>query len=307
MSFQIYTATPSAAVATNGTIAFTVPANFVGQAEVEGGHLMYSEGLQTLFTFPVGFTIAWTASTATVTYLGTSTIPAGTNVKLQLEVAGENNYLTTAYPPIDVVYDYLKTHPRAVLAREYRVIFGTVTAASATAILNASVTPTTGVAIANTTQLDVPRGVTIKSSSTSDTTPSSVTIRSLDELGVAMTETLTLNGTSAVNGAKAHYTIVSITPNSTQMVGNLSVGTQAGVLGMPFYLSGTTGAYVRESVDGAVAGTAGTFVAGVLTAASATTGDVRGTYTPNTAPNGTHYYEVLIYASDLSFKGVTQF
>lgn len=51
----------------------------------------------------------------------------------------------------------------------------------------------------------------------------------------------------------------------------------------------------------------GTLVAGVTTAATATTGDTRGTYTPSTAPDGATAYELWAYIPDPANQGVAQY
>lgn len=318
MAFQIFVATPSSAVATGGTIAFTIPSDQVGQYKYEGGHILFAEGLSASFSFPTQFTISWSASTATVTYNGTTTIPAGTIVKLQLQTAGETNYLTTTYPPADsinwiapVVGAGVKV-PRATLAREYRVLIGSPITLSTTAILaTTAVAATTVQTFTTPYSMDVPRSWSMVSSSAGDTTQT-ITVRGFDELGNALTETQTLNGTTGVNGKKAFAQIVSYQASAT-LAGNLSIGI-TNVLGLPLFLPGGTGAgsgYVIKEVMDGTAPTAGTFVGGDLTYNPTTlvgseNGDVRGTYTPNTACNGTHVYELLMYGSDLTFKGVPQ-
>ena len=52
---------------------------------------------------------------------------------------------------------------------------------------------------------------------------------------------------------------------------------------------------------------AGTFVAGVQTAATATTGDTRGTYTPFTTPDGATAVALLARVPDPADKGVAQY
>jgi hypothetical protein len=51
----------------------------------------------------------------------------------------------------------------------------------------------------------------------------------------------------------------------------------------------------------------GTFVAGVQTAATATTGDVRGTYSPLTGPDGSTAFSLLAALPDPTYKGVNQY
>lgn len=51
----------------------------------------------------------------------------------------------------------------------------------------------------------------------------------------------------------------------------------------------------------------GTFVAGVTTEPSATTGDVRGTYSPTETPNGSLEFSLLVTVADPTFRGLTQY
>jgi hypothetical protein len=51
----------------------------------------------------------------------------------------------------------------------------------------------------------------------------------------------------------------------------------------------------------------GTLVAGVSAAATATTGDVRGTYTPTTTPDGSTSFDLLVASADPKYLGVSQY
>jgi hypothetical protein len=77
------------------------------------------------------------------------------------------------------------------------------------------------------------------------------------------------------------------------------------VLGLPVALP-QKGLVVGEMEDGA-APTAGTLVAAVRSTATATTGDVRGTYDPNSAANGSKVFSLVATLPDPSDKGVTQY
>lgn len=310
MGFQILNATPSSAVASGGTIAFTFGTNSdLGQVRFEGGHVLFAEGLGAQFNFPNDFTISFSSLTATVTYNGTTSIPAGTLVKLQLETAGENNYLTSLPSTLNEVTKDITGKIRSVNARLVRVLFGAIATASATAVVNAVARVGTNLLTTYTTPfvMDVPRNVQVVSSNAGDTTQTAI-LRGTDEFGVAMSETISLNGTTIVAGKKAFKTLISDTTSAT-LAGNISIGTNTGI-GMPLFLPGGTGAglgyIVKEVQDGATP-TAGTAKGGDLTKASGTTGDVRGTWVPNSAPDGTKVYEVFIAASDTNFKGVPQF
>jgi len=51
----------------------------------------------------------------------------------------------------------------------------------------------------------------------------------------------------------------------------------------------------------------GTLVAGVSAAATATTGDVRGTYTPATTPDGATAFDLIVATPDVKYLGVAQY
>lgn len=307
MSFKIYTFSPASAVATGGTMAFVLGnAVELGQVKNEGNHVLFAEGLGAQFNFPGDFTISFSGSTATVTYNGTTSIPAGSVVKLQLESAGENSYLTQPQPLTG--RDYLG-NVRHVQSALVRVLLGAPIAASATNIV-ATVARTgtnTLTTYAPAFVQDVPRNLQVTSSSGSDTTQT-VIIRGFDEFGVAMSETFSLNGTSVIAGKKAFKVLVSDQVSAT-MVGTISIGSNT-ALGMPFFLPGGTGAgigYVVKEVQDGAATTAGTAKGGDLTKATATTGDVRGTWVPNSASDAVKVVELFISGADVSFRGVPQF
>lgn len=142
---------------------------------------------------------------------------------------------------------------------------------------------------------DVPRNVVASWTGTAV-----ITITGTDEYGNVVRES-SASGTS-LTGKKAFKTVtgVSVSANVT----SLTVGTGT-VLGLPVYLA-DAGDVLKEIMDG-VGATAGTLAAGILTAASATTGDVRGTYVPNSAPNGSRNYELIAAIRDPSYTGPAQY
>ena len=163
------------------------------------------------------------------------------------------------------------------LGRVY--IYDVVPAAlSATAIVNAQAVAAAGsvTLVSTTVTLSAARALRAVSSNAGDTTQT-VTITGTDYWGQAQTETLTLNGTTTVNGKKAFKTVTAVTA-SAALTGNLSVGT-LDVFGLPYAVT-DAGYLLRTGWAGAVADNAGTFVAADSATASATTGDVRGTFAP---------------------------
>jgi hypothetical protein len=147
--------------------------------------------------------------------------------------------------------------------------------------------------------LDCPRNVIIDSGG-ADTAV--LTISGFDEYGIAMSEALTLNGTTAVPGKKAFKRITSVTSSAT-IANGAFVGT-GDVLGLPVFLS-DVGLVMKEMQDG-VAATAGTLLKGVTTAATTTTGDVRGTYDPNATTDGTKRFTLVAAIGNPGYKGVAQ-
>jgi hypothetical protein len=292
MGIRTVRTTVSSAVATSGTITFAYPSGFdEGSFRGTYGHTLYARGLQTTFVFPSQFTIAFGASVV-VTYLGSTTIPAGTEVALELNLPGETQ-LTNG-----------TGGSRAGVVQPYLIDFGSPSTISTTVVL-----ATTAVANGNLVTLsspvvfDWPRAIQIVSSSASDTAVT-VTVRGLDEYGVAMTQTLTLNGTSAVLGTKAFKQVNSYQASGA-MVGNLSIGNTK-VLGLPFFIPYAAGSVLKEIQDG-VNATAGTVVAGVLTTPSATTGDVRGTWAPNATLDGSIDLQLVLWTDNPARRGLTQF
>ena len=123
--------------------------------------------------------------------------------------------------------------------------------------------------------LDVPRNVVAAWTNTAV-----CTVTGTDVYGRTLVES-SASGTS-MTGKKAFKTITSVVFSAS--VTSATVGT-GDVLGLPYRIGGKfdiLAAYADNTADIASAAV----VAGDATAASATTGDVRGTYDPNTACNG---------------------
>lgn len=105
-----------------------------------------------------------------------------------------------------------------------------------------------------------------------------------DAYGYPLHEDITGGDTATVNGKKAFKAIASITPTGTLSGSAVSVGV-SDVMGIPMYadvVTATWGFWNNLILTGT-----GTFVAGVTTSpATATTGDVRGTFVPGSSSAG---------------------
>ena len=159
-------------------------------------------------------------------------------------------------------------------------------------------------ATAGVATFDYARAVSIVTSNGGNTTQT-VTVTGTDYYGQAQTETLTCNGTATVNGKKAFVTITQVAV-SAALTGNLSVG-NTDIFGLPYRVT-DAGYLFRTGWAGAVADNAGTFVAADTTSpATATTGDVRGTFTPSTSANGSRRLVIgMIMTSVQSGPNATQ-
>ncbi|MEN6404110.1 MAG: hypothetical protein ABFD94_19370 [Armatimonadia bacterium] len=129
--------------------------------------------------------------------------------------------------------------------------------------------------------LDVPRAVSVVSSNAGDTTQTA-TVFGTDAYGIAMSEAIAFNGTTTVAGQKAFKTVTRVAI-SAAMAGNASVGS-TDIFGLPYRVDSRN--YVITAWNGAIV-TTGTFAAADTTSpATTTTNDVRGTFLPADAANG---------------------
>lgn len=155
------------------------------------------------------------------------------------------------------------------------------TAQAITTNLSASING--ALATAGVATIDVERCVALLSSNAGDTTQTA-TVAGTDLYGVPLTSAVTMTGTAAVNTTKGFKTVTAVTL-STSLAGNLSVGT-SDVFGLPYYQANQDGLIVSWAGFPA---TSGTFKAGDTTApATVSTSDVRGSFAPASASNGTN-------------------
>ena len=113
---------------------------------------------------------------------------------------------------------------------------------------------------------------------------STVTVNGRDYLGQLMTETFTLNGTTAVIGVKAFKYIDSVAWSGTGGI-TINLGT-TDKLGLPYRMYNV----LTEQLDGARVATLGTLVApSMVDPQTATTADPRGTYDPQSTLNATAF------------------
>lgn len=238
MTFKIADVVLASAVATNGTFTVTYPAG-TGAGTYAGAwnHAAYAEGLQKLLLAPTDFTISFGASNATVTYLGTTSIPANTKVKMQLEISGSN----------DTDNPVLNNNQRLQRPANVKVVdLGSpVTAVSTAVAASQSVTGAgtafvlNGTLVSNSVAVfDTPRNVVAAWTGTAV-----LTIKGKDVDGNAVTEN-SASGTSHT-GKKAFKSVTSVTTSAS--ITSATVG-NGNVIGLPVFLFDAS-FVVRELMD----------------------------------------------------------
>lgn len=129
---------------------------------------------------------------------------------------------------------------------------------------------------------------------TGDVSATPLTFTGLDELGrTTVSKIVGPTGTTVVNGPVGFKSISKISATAAFTLA-ISIGS-ANVFPFPFRLK-DKGAVASVSQDGKPESTL-TLVAGlaVATVPTATTGDTRGTWAPNTAPDGTKAWALLFH------------
>jgi hypothetical protein len=223
MGFRISQVVTSAAVASAGTIAFNFPAGTtMGHFNLNtSAHKLYVEGHNSQYNFLDDFTISFATAAATVTYNGSTPIPANTRVLLMLEMSGQNDQRQlldgaeiNGYPgQVNSVSAAIAggstTQPIGVRSPILIARYGSPSTISTTKSSSATtaVLVTTLVTLGTRVVNDVARALQIVSSN-ADTTQT-ITIRGYDMYGAAMSEAITANGTTPVFGKKAFKEVVS--------------------------------------------------------------------------------------------------
>ena len=230
MTLKIAYATPASAVATNGTITLSYPTDTTAGDFSMHGHKLFSEGLQAYFSQDLGtISVSFGASDITVTYKGSTSIPANSRVSVELNVRG----LGELAPPS------LLDAKRMSYANIVRLELGAPDTADADGILESQDLTSAGVYSTlafngvygdpygnSYAVLDVPRNVVA-----AWTTTSVMTVTGLDEYGDVIVEKSA--SSTSFTGKKAFKRITSIAVSVS--VTSLTVGT-GDVLGLPAFV-----------------------------------------------------------------------
>lgn len=251
-----------------------------------------SAGSKKYYTSSDDFSVAFGASSITVTWKNATTLAVGTVVSLQLDLAGANNDPT----------EELVLPERVRRTNVAYLDLGKPDTADDDYFFASATFPADAPALLQTT-LDVPRNITV----TSDGADSgkTFTVTGADEYGNAMVEVITGPASTVVGGKKAFKTVSSI-EISAESTGNIKVGF-GDVLGLPVWVPAA--AHVLEEYQDGAGAVSGTFLGGLAraTASTGTTADVRGTYDPNDACNAAKHFKLLVALDDPTYKGNQQY
>lgn len=296
MSFKTVQGNLAAAVATAGTFDVAYPtgtsaANF----KLGVDHVLVAIGAT--FTAPEDITIAFGASNMTVTYNGATTLPEGARYTLQIDEQGSASPVevdgAVAYQPVTL--GTLDLGAPGTADADGILASAAVLAATGTAtVLTGALVDDDDVAV-----LDADTGRNVVAAWTGTAV---MTVHGTDMYGNAMTES-SASGTS-FTGKKAFKTVTSFSVSADVTACTIGTGD---VIGLPVYTPNTS-MVLKESQDGAAA-TAGTLVAGLsrATKPTATNADVRGTYDPNAACDGSKVFTLLVAMPDPTAIGSEQY
>lgn len=293
--YDMVAVTLGADVAIGGTFTVTYP-NGKSGADYRGGDdgMLISGASEALFERNGDFTIAHGTTTGTVTVRRGRGFTNGQVVNVHLDRASISHGEEIVFANPDKI-------SRVITAR---IILGKPIASDADgAVASQACTAASGLATGingalasgGVATFDVPRAVVAAWTNTAV-----LTVTGTDEYGVVIRES-SASGTS-LTGKKAFKTVTGVSTSAD--ITGLTVGTGK-VLGLPVFLP--NGVEVLKEIEDGAAATAGTIVAGVTTTASATTGDVRGTYAPNSNPDGSKAFELIVALRSPEYRGVTQY
>ena len=235
---------------------------------------------------------------------GMTTIAAGAELYVEFHLKGDR------YDIDPNIINTLTLGNRVSRRQVIEVNFGSPATAVATGVTTAQLPGAAGnltidgtLAVSGAVTLDVPRNVTL-TVATTDHSGKTFTVYGTDEYGNALIETITGPNNNTVQGKKAFKKITRVAVSAAIATNGVSVGF-GDVLGFPVFLGNTVN--VIYDTEDMAAVTDGTYVAGVLTKPTATTGDVRGTYDPNSACDGAKRFSVVMLCDDPQYLGSPQY
>lgn len=292
--------TLSASTGFGGTFTVSYPTGKEAIDYLQGAgaeHTLYSQAHKPLSAKDGEIILAFGASNITVTMNTDVIFSSGETVYLHLDRAEQDGSVTSEA-------DALANADKMMALAVVEIDLGEPDTADADGIFTSytgSTPALNGALVADgVATFDVPRNIVVDSGGV-DTAV--LTFTGTDEYGNTLVESITLNGSTAVAGKKAFKTVTAV--SSSAAIANGAFAGTGDVLGLPVFVA-EAGDVVYEKEDGATA-TAGTLVAGDTTTPTATTGDVRGTYDPNTAADGSTEFKIAVAVRSTAYAGADQY
>jgi hypothetical protein len=291
---KVVSGTLAADVANAGTFTVTYPTGFSkGSFDLQGVNSLVIGG--NTFRQPQHFTVSFGASSVTITNASGSTWPAGASFIFGFSLPGVSGNRPENVPRLSA--------NKARMLAPVLVNLGSPAAAASTGVaLSQSVAQNAnfllnGALVANGVAVfDVPRNVVA-----AWTTNAKLTIYGEDEFGNRMVEQ-TAAAAAAHTGKKAFKKITRITSDTAITAATVGTGN---VFGSPVVVPSAQ--QILQKFEDGVVVTNGTFVGADLGASSATSGDVRGTFAPNTAANGSVGFEFVALLGNPEAPSVPQY
>ena len=279
MAYTTISARFATSVATAGTFTVSYPSG-MNKGDFQNGTRHVLMAMNDKFVSPTSITVSFGDTSATVTYNGTTTLPAGTEYFMQLDRGGPATYRDTddavGLPYRTFPVDVVRVNLGNPLTADADGIFASAAITSASPITSGNFTG--ALASSGVVVLDVPRNVVA-----AWTTSAVMTVTGYDEYGNLMVEASS-SGTS-LTGKKAFKTVTQVAYAAADGTGatvSIGFGALLGLAKKPAVRAGLA-TPIKEIAAGAVVTT------GTLDATNRT-------YTPAAAPDGSKdyaiYYEI---------------
>lgn len=266
-------------IATTGGGTLTVTAVLQGDP-ISIGQWVNGSGV-TAGTYITGYGTG-TGGTGTYTVNVSQTASSTTIYTQGQAILGDPSLMENGVGPLGRIYVFdcvpLTSNTANICASQTPAAAGSLSLLTTSTLGGKYITRADGVAVV---QVDTPRALSVTLAASG--TPTTITVTGYDQYGQRMSEAVTSVANATTNMKKAFYQISGVT-TSAATAQAITIGTTQ-LLGVPVRI--TNGVYIcHVGWDSGFAIDSGSLVVADTATATTTTGDVRGTFSPSSAPNG---------------------